>query len=400
MKLLGFNITKNNEINHTNSPIIEKISDNVTAINSFSFASDNKYLPSDYSTRYNSGAYIRYGDDNLFPNQLIDLYNSSPLHKSAIDFKTRLLFGNGYEFKTENNKLKSEIFLNNIDGQGNINQLIEGIIFDHKLFGNFYLLITWNENFTKIIKIERLKAFGVRLSADIEGNLIGVVYNNNWQYSSGTYKRYPLFNVLDKENRQQVYVGIKNKIDSNVYTYPDYVSGLNSIAANAAISLYQLNIVENGFSPSMSIQFYKKPNSPEEKSKIVSDIKRQYSGKRNAGKALIFFSDGKDLAPTISPIDVSSLDKQYTVLEDSIQNSIVQAHGIISQTLLGIKSSGQLGNVQELKNAFLISNIMKTELEKTQIEDAINKFLLLNGLDTIKIKSLEIFPEETQKTIL
>jgi hypothetical protein len=398
MKLFGFNITRQ-KLSEQPTQLIEKVSDNVTVVNSFSFASDNKYLPSDYSTRYNAGGYIRFGDDNLFPNKLIELYNSSPLHKSAIDFKTRLIFGDGYELTTEANKLKTEIFLNNLDGSNNLNFLLEGIITDLKLFGNYYLLVTWNENFTKIIKIERLKAFGVRLMADIDGNINSAVYNNDWQFRPGVYKQYPLFNVMDKMNKQQVFIGVKNKIDSNIYTYPDYVSALNSIAANAAIGLYQINIVENGFSPSMSIKFFKKPNSPEEKTKIVNDIKKQYAGKRNAGKALIFFSDGKDLAPEVAPIDISNLDKQYTVLEDSILNAIVQGHGIISPTLLGLKTAGQLGNVQELKNAYMISNVMKTEMERKNTEDSINKFLMLNGLDTIKIKPLEVFPEEQEKQI-
>ena len=399
MKIFGYNITKQQSFSEQPVQTIEKVSENITVVNSFAFASDNKYLPSDYSTRYNAGGYIRFGDDNLFPNRLIDLYNSSPLHKAAIDFKSRLLFGEGYVLKTEQNKLKTEIFLNNVDGSNDLNYLIESIIIDLKLFGNYYLLITWNENFTKVIKIERLKASGVRLMADIDGNITSVVYNNDWQFRPGVNKQYALFNVLDKVNRQQVLVAIKNKIDSNIYTYADYVSGLNSIAANAAISLYQLNIVENGFSPSMSIKFFKKPNSPEEKTKIVNEIKRQHSGKRNAGKAIIFFSDGKDFAPEIAPIDVSNLDKQYTVLEDSIMSSIVQSHGIISPTLLGIKSAGQLGNVQELKNAYMISNKMKTELERKQIESSINKLLLINGLDTIEIKPLIVFEEEQKQII-
>jgi hypothetical protein len=102
------------------------------------------------------------------------------------------------------------------------------------------------------------------------------------------------------------------------------------------------------------------------------------------------------LAPEITPIDVSNLDKQYTVLESSIENNIVYAHGIISPTLLGIKTAGQLGNTQELKNAYLISNKMKVELERNIIESSINKFFNINGLDEIQLKSLEIFPEESQ----
>ncbi len=403
-----FNFFSNKQTTTTDStPLIEKVDDNIYAVNAFQFESDNKYLPSDYTNYYFSNGYIRYGADNLFPNKLIDLYYSSPLHKACVDLKTSLLSGDGYIINDTLNpakKASTELWLDNISGNKDVTTLINELSTDLSLFGNYYLLITWNAEFTKIVKIERLPAFGVRLMTSSDTNdITEIFYCKDWKFvnnkKSTTVKKYPAFNILERSSREQVYVGLTQLIDNRPYVLPNYTAALNSIAANAAISLFQVSIVDNSFNPGMSIKFFKKPSSPEEKAKIVQGIKSEYAGKRNSGKVLILFSDGKELAPEIAPIETSQLDKQYTVLETSIENSIVYGHGIINPALVGIQIAGKLGNTEELKNSFLLQEKLKTKNERKLIENGINKFIKLNGLLPIEIKDLIIFEEQVDVVV-
>mgnify|MGYP000090614585 CR=1 FL=1 len=394
MKILGFNIGGAKEqppIQET--PIIEKSIFNGRKVTNFNFQSDNKYLPSDYNNLYSS-TYVRYGADNLFPVKLMDFYNSAPIHKSCVDLKTRLLFGDGIQIADGSNKVSTEVFLNNIDGYNNIDTLFNQIALDYILFGNYYLIATWNESFTKIIKVERLPAFGTRLKWNPMNNKpIGVVYNFDWKYKPNTYVEYPVFNVLDKNNRQQVIIGINNTLDSSVYNFPTYISGLNSIASNGAIGLFQLNTIENGFFPSVGIHYYGEP-TPEEEDSIHYNLTKQFGGKRNSGKFLLFFDASPELKTTVEPIDQPNLDKTFTVIEESIQNNIIFAHGIVSPILVGISKAGSLGNNNELQNAFMLMEKMKVNAERKQIESTLNKILAINGMSSIEVKTLIIFEEQ------
>lgn len=393
-KFLGFNFGEN-KINEP-IPTLQKINENVSVVNSFTFASDNQFLPSDYNYFTTSNGYVRYGLDNYFPNRLADLFYSSPLHQTAIKLKSLLVSGDGVEVVDGPNKVSTELFLNTIAGADNIEKLISDLSLDYRVFGSYHLLITWNASFNKIIKVERLPSFGCRYAIDYENRITDVKYSSDWKYlhKSQSIKSYPVFNVLNKECQQQVLVVRNTSIDNRVYSVPDYASGLNSIAANAAISLYQLSVVENGFSPGLAIKFLQIPSSPEEQAKIVNGIKKEYSGKRNGGKVLFMFGDGKDNLPIIEPIETTNLDKQYTVLTSDLNNNIIYSHNIISPALLGVASAGKLGDVQELQNGFMLLEKTVIKKDRKLIQDSLNKVLKLNAMSEIIIKPFIVFDEQ------
>lgn len=251
MKILGFNFGSEKPTIQT--PLIEKIDNNIYAINAFQFSSDNTFLPSYYNNISMANGYIRYGEDNLFPNRLADLYYSSPLHQTAIKLKSKLICGDGVELEREDSK--ANLFIDNITGYDSVDKLITDITYDYKVFGAYHLLITWNSDFTKIVKLERLPTFGVRYAIDATYKITSVYYTQDWLYKKNQITNYPLFNVLDKTNKQQVYIVKNTSIDNRIYAIPDYASGLNAIAANAGISTYQLSVVENGFNPVWLLSF-------------------------------------------------------------------------------------------------------------------------------------------------
>ncbi len=53
------------------------------------------YAPRDYSEKSN-GDFIKYGEDNLFPNYLIELYNGSPTHRALCTTIAGMIYGEGF----------------------------------------------------------------------------------------------------------------------------------------------------------------------------------------------------------------------------------------------------------------------------------------------------------------
>jgi hypothetical protein len=138
--------------------------------------------------------------------------------------------------------------------------------------------------------------------------------------------------------------------------------------------------MENGFNPSVIVRFFRKPSSFEERDEIVSGLKRSFGGIKNSGKAIVMFSDGKELAPEVTPIEVSNIDKQFTVISDQITTKILTSHRVTTPELFGIAVSGQLGNGDFSTQ---VEAFQKFVIQPTTnfVDDLINKILKINGLD-------------------
>lgn len=374
----------------TEIPGVSKVGD-AYLVDSFSFATQNSLYP-DTSMYYNRvSTYIPFGKDNLFPNQLVDLFYSSPIHSTIVKMKKLIMSGNGFDLSNKSvpDLIKFAAIIDNPTSQ-----LGEWSL-DYQLLGAMVFEVTWNINFTQISKIKRLPAMSIRLGLEDESGVVNeYYYSRDWRHKVNGYEKvYAKFDPNDKKNYKQILYVKNSSVDGRYYGIPNYISGLNYIAANAAISKYHLSVVENGFNPGLAIKFYKKPSSPEERDAIVRNIKKEYSGKNNAGKAMIFFSDGKDLAPDVQAIEVSNLDKQFTVLSEDITNQILYSHQAVSPILYGIKTPGQLGNTQEFQNAYKILDKAVLEADRKVFEEAFNSILKVNNISPITIKPFVIFEE-------
>jgi hypothetical protein len=149
---------------------------------------------------------------------------------------------------------------------------------------------------------------------------------------------------------------------------------------------YNLAAINNGFSPSIVFKFYKKP-TPEERRMNADAIKAQHGGAKNAGKAIILYSDGKDLAPDIDTLDATNIDQRLLQVADQIVQQIVTAHRAHPQ-LLGIQTPGKLGYSSELLQSWEIFDAMVIRPERKLILDAFKEVLIYNGVSRVSIEPL------------
>ena len=49
-------------------------------------------------TRKNALGWVNWGIRNNYPNLLLDLYNQSPTHRSAVNFAVQSILGNGVDY--------------------------------------------------------------------------------------------------------------------------------------------------------------------------------------------------------------------------------------------------------------------------------------------------------------
>jgi hypothetical protein len=146
----------------------------------------------------------------------------------------------------------------------------------------------------------------------------------------------------------------------------------------------------------MALNFFQLPANEEEKRNILHSIKKNFQGSTNTGRAMVFFSDGRDTAPEVKPIEVSNIDKQFNITADQIQRNICYAHQI-NPMIMGLKTPGSLGNSAELETSYDIFINSYVKPTQKDMEGYINKLLsIANSGISIKLNSSQIYT----KTIL
>jgi len=337
--------------------------------------------------------WISFGDTNQFPNYLNNLVNSSGLHSAIIDYKKSLISGSGYEILgdavlTPMQKVELKQFTDLIDGKRNLASLIQDITLDYLVHGTVYLKIYWNSDKTRILKAERIEPSRLRsgynkLNPEV---ITEYYYSLDWSnYGQWGVTKFPAFNKEVSERKPiEIYRWMVPNSAMLFNTLPSYTAATNWIQLDGEVSNYHKSNIENSLNPGVIIKFYKTPANDEEKRGIVNGIKKNYAGSSNTGKAMVFFSSDKETAPDIEPIEVSNIDKQFSVTADSIQRNICYAHRI-NPSLMGLKTPGSLGSSTELETSFDIFKEVVVTPSQYDIENIINKFITMNGLP-VKIK--------------
>jgi hypothetical protein len=113
---------------------------------------------------------LTYGEDNAYPQMLINLYNSSPKHGAIVTQKAAYIAGDKTEIVGSNTEeiARANDYLNNINAYEDFETLKTKIAQDLELFDGFALEIIWNKAKTSIAEMYHLPFQNVRIG--LEGN--------------------------------------------------------------------------------------------------------------------------------------------------------------------------------------------------------------------------------------
>jgi hypothetical protein len=313
--------------------------------------------------------WVSYGDGeykNMYPQFLIDIYNSSATHSAIVNASSAMIAGGEILIEEDGGNLSAFVqlkkFLASVNRNGETaHELVTKLAFDLKLFGAYAINIIWSKDKSKIAEMHHIPVEQVRVGRKNESGLVDEYYVSsdwgNYRKKEHTPRRVAAYNKLDRsEPSQIIYCGIYSP-GMEAYFTPDYLSSTNWILTDHLTSEFHLSNITNGFSPSFWINFNNGIPTQEERHKIEHQIKEKFNGAGNAGKFVLTFSDDANSAPQLQPISLSDADKQYTVLNELCIQNIMIGHRVTSPMLLGVKTEGQLGGRNELMTAYeLYSN--------------------------------------------
>lgn len=347
-----------------------------------------KYIKIEEVEKESRQGWVEWGEGNMMPQYLIDLYQSSPVHGSLVNSISFMIAGKG--FKSENPAAQVQIAKLKLD------DILPASALDLKLQGGVYWEVIYSMDHSKIVKVNHLPYENVRLAiTDSEDHVCGVWYSRDWadiRKQKNRPEYVPMFNPEDASPRQVLFFHM-HSVGSLYYPRPDYISSKDWIELTRHISEYHVNNILNGFFPSFHINFGNGEPSPEAQRMIMNEIERNISGTQNAGKFLITFSKSKDESPDIQPFPVTDADKQYQYLSTEATSQIIVAHRVTSPLLMGVRTDGNgLGsNTDEIKAALYVFTKQVIEPFQRIITDAVQDILAYNGTPaTVTIEKNDI----------
>jgi hypothetical protein len=282
--------------------------------------------------------YIKYGEDNLYPEYLNYLFNKSAKHNAIITGKSNYIFGGGFE--------NGDFKINRLNES--LNDITRKAILDIEIYGGFRLEIIWNRA-GKIGEIYHVDFSTIRVGK--EG---GFYYKESWDKNNRDEEMFiPAFNPSEPTG-SQIYSYNEYRPMVRFYPLPTYIGCNNYIETDIEISKYYLSAIRNGMAPSKMIQFYEGEPSEDKKREIERRFKEKFAGSENAGRFILVFNKQKDKQVDIDDLSGSELDKMFVELNKTCQQEIFSGHLVTSPMLFGIKTEGQLGGNNELQTAYSI----------------------------------------------
>jgi len=332
--------------------------------------------------------WISFGEDNLYPNYLLELFLGSAINGALIKSIGAMIYGEGLAATnvdesdaTKESYLRLTELLHNSD-----DDVLKDLAMDLKLFGGCYVNVIWSRDRSKIAKIHHIPAQYIRSGKMVDGEIDTYYYSADWsKVRKAEYKPRPYraFNTEDRTQASQILM-IRDKNPALFYGFaPDYVAATDWIQMELEIAQFHLSNITSGMTPSMHVGFSNGVPTEEERRTIERQLNQKFAGSGNAGKILITFNDGKETAPVIEPIQMNDAQSAWEGMSKQAVNQILAGHRCTSPILFGIRSEGGgLGNnADELRDAYsLFNNTVVVPFQNTLLR-GLNKIFKVNDIN-------------------
>ena len=322
--------------------------------------------------RNQTNGWIPFGQDNLFPELINQVFYSSPLHGSIVQYKVNATVGGGFNIVADRLSMEDKLELYTLERKMNIKKTVPAVTQQLILHNRVYFKLCFDDKM-KLTKVENLSPEKLRVNIDKKRYFIC----DDWSARIGVreIKRYS----PACRDYEQLFVYEVNCIGQDYYPLPAYTSALNFAFLSGELSYFAKSNIQNSVFPSFAMMFPKRPQSEEEKSMIRNTIDR-LKGAANAGKAVAFFANSQDQLPKIESLPTNGNDKLFQEASQLNTEQICFSH-TIDPILMGIRTTGSLGSGSDIKQAYVIFEKNVIMPLREIITDIFNELLFIAKID-------------------
>jgi DNA-binding Lrp family transcriptional regulator len=286
--------------------------------------------------------WVLFGEDNKFPNMLLNMFNKSSKHNGIVLGKVNYIVGKGFDNVTQANAYE------------NSNEILKKLSLDIEVFGGCYIEVQYNE-LGKIGAYYHVPYHKVRSSKDNTQFFVKDWESYKKNDEPKVFAAYnPNEDVSMLKNQTQILYYKEYRPGVETYSYPGYMGALNAIQTDIEISKYHLSTITNGMFASKMISFFEGIPTEEEKREIEKGFKNKFTGSENAGNIVLNFGKDPNKRPQMDDLSSTDLDKHFDILAKSIQQELFSGHQVVSPMLFGVRVEGALGGRSEIREAYEI----------------------------------------------
>lgn len=347
------------------------------------FAAVDKYLEDNIlknvQKEVRGQEFIQYGDKNLFPQYIHDLYESVSTLKSIINGIADYTGG-------ENITINLPQFQERINESETIEDVVRQIAIDIKLYGGFALNIVRNR-MGGIAAIYNLDFRNIRSNK----KNTKFYYSEDWSKSYGRVKTtvYPKFDIEGKDINSIYYFKIEKY---STYPNPEWGGSITSAECLKHIGEFHLNSLYNGLSSDYIVNFNAGTPADDVKEEIEENFSDKFGGFNNGSRTMLSFNPDVQHKTTVEAIPQSNFIDRYDSLYQTSVKDIFTSFRC-HPALFGLPTENTGFNSQDLAEAFKIMNntviLPLQKLIKRQFE------IIFGEKEVITIKPLQVSFEDT-----
>jgi hypothetical protein len=267
---------------------------------------------------------------------------------------------------------------------------------DDELYRGYYLQCIWNRA-KKLSEVYHLEFHKVRVSKDLQTFFV----KNDWADFKEKPREYKAFNVNDPVGSQILYIKEYNP-SSEVYPFPSYYQGLTYIESDIEVSKHILGNARQGWVGSKLVNLNNgDPIGEENKGEVERGLLKKFTGDEGK-RVVIMFNKSKENSAEILDLGQTMLTKEdFTNVNNLITQEVFASHQITSPVLFGIKSDGQLGARNEIRDAYQIFNNTYVQGRQQELEEVFSYLRNLKGeVGEFKIQPVEPLNFEFSEAIM
>jgi hypothetical protein len=269
--------------------------------------------------------YVKYGKDNMYPQELVRLFNEHPEHRAIVNRKARYIFGKGIKAVNEVDTIKVQTFVDNFNRKESLNQCGKKLTINTELFNGVYVEIITNLQ-GQPIEFYFLNSANCRIS-ECETKLY---FSKNWNRNTQSKDIKTIYKFENNGTAGTFFIDFKyytasaSKLES-VYPTAQYQSIVNDINTDIDISTFNKNYCASGFSVGKIINFFNGTPTDDMIHSIERSFKGTYTGE-NGESLMITHSDRDDKAPEVVDVSVNDLSEKFAFTSKRAMKKIFAGH--------------------------------------------------------------------------
>ena len=335
------------------------------------------------TTRVESDAFWRWGDDNLFPMALALMARRSTTHRRIINDKADYIAGKGFTCDGEHEP-QLAAFIRRVNGQGeSLRQLLSKLAFDKALFGNAFLEAVTDPGHT-FLALYHQDATRCRVARDSQHILLHHDWSAFRAEEARTLPLYPLFEE-QADGTLRTMIHYKDYEPAfKQYGVPPYIAGLNVSAIAYKTDRWNISRLDNSFQLSGVMMLDSSAGNEADAERIVRLAERKFAG--NPGQVMFVIREGGDDDNSRFIPIASQNEGDWEALHEQATADIVVAHSWF-RTLSGLDYSSGF-SAERILHEYEVALNTVILAEQAELTEPIRRVISeLLGFDT---SSLEI----------